>query len=191
MHLPVQSGSTAVLSAMRRHYTREAYLALAHHIRDVVPGVALSTDVIAGFCGETRADHDDTLALMREVRFENAFMYAYSRRERTHAAYKLVDDVPPDVKLARLQDVIAVFREGARQRHAEDIGRVVSVLVEGPAKRSTPEAPLWSGRTDNGKRCIVAQGRDGRAAPGVVLPVMVTSAGVTSLHGVPVAATHH
>ena len=186
VHLPAQSGSTAVLTAMRRHYSREAYLRLADRIRTVVPGVALSTDIISGFCGETAADHADTLSLMEAVRFENAYMFAYSKRERTHAAYKLVDDVPPDVKLARLQEVIAVFRAGAAAAHAADVGSVAGVLIDGPAKRSTAAAPLWAGRTDSGKRVIVASHT--ALAPGALLDVRIVAAGVTSLQGVPVAA---
>ena len=142
---------------MRRGYTREAYLSLAHRIRETIPGVALSSDFISGFCGETEADHAETLSLFREVRFETAYMFAYSRRERTHAAYHLDDDVPDDVKNRRLREVIDAFREGARTRHAEDIGTLQLVLIDGPARKSTPGAPLWAGRTDSSKRCIVGE----------------------------------
>jgi MiaB/RimO family radical SAM methylthiotransferase len=101
LHLPVQSGSTAVLRRMRRGYSKDAFLELAHHTRSVIPGVALSTDVIAGFCGETEEDHRHTLDVLEEVRFEQAFMFAYSRREGTHAAYKMEDDVDDNTKQRR------------------------------------------------------------------------------------------
>ena len=193
VHLPAQSGSTRVLSAMRRMYTRDAYLTLAHRIRALVPGVALSSDFISGFCGETEEDHADTLSLMREVRFENAFMFAYSKRERTHAAYKLEDDVPPDVKLRRLHEVIGEFRRGAALAHAEDVGSVQEVLLEGASKRSTPQAPLLAGRTSSNKRCIVAVSSPAAGSesglslaalsPGRIVKVRIVSSGVTSLRG--------
>lgn len=155
VHLPAQSGSTKVLQAMRRGYSRDAYLALAHRIREVVPGVALSSDFISGFCGESEEEHSETLSLISEVRFEQAFMFAYSRRERTHAAYHYADDVPQDVKLRRLQEVIATFRAGATTRNAEEVGRLAVVLIEGAARRSTPERPQVTGRTDNFKRVLL------------------------------------
>lgn len=217
VHLPAQSGSTRVLAAMRRGYDREAYLALAARVRAAVPGVALSSDFIAGFCGEDEGDHADTLSLLSAVRFETAYMFAYSRRERTHAAYHLADDVPPATKARRLQEVIAAFRAGAAAAHAADVGRAHLVLVEGPARKSTPGAPLLTGRTDDGKRCVLPavarvhagldaalaaaaaaeSGRSGGAAPaaGAVLrpgdfvAVEVVGAGATSLAGRPLAVT--
>ncbi len=105
LHLPAQSGSSGVLERMRRGYDRDAYLTLAAHAREALPGVALSSDFIAGFCGETEAEHADTLSLMHEVRYEHAFMFAYSRRDKTSAARHLADDVPPDVKQRRLEEV--------------------------------------------------------------------------------------
>ena len=211
IHLPAQSGSNRVLAAMRRGYSREAYLTLAARIRQLVPGVSISSDFIAGFCGEREEDHADTLSLMDAVRFEAAYMFAYSRRERTHAAYKLTDDVPAEVKAQRLQDVIAAFRRGAREAHAADEGRVHLVLLEGHSRKSTPEQPLLAGRTDDGKRCVVAA--DARATaglarslaaaasgssqpndaapirPGDFVAVEVVGSGATSLIGKPVAVT--
>lgn len=157
IHLPAQSGSTAVLERMRRNYTREAYLQLANQIRATLPGVSLSTDMISGFCGESEADHQDTLSLMREVRYENAFMFAYSRRERTHAARHLQDDVPEDVKLRRLQEVIAVYRQGLLAANEAAIGSRHVVLIDGPAKRSTEQAPSLQGRTDSNRRVVIPE----------------------------------
>jgi tRNA A37 methylthiotransferase MiaB len=208
VHLPAQSGSTRVLAAMRRGYSREAYLALTQRIRDLVPGVALSSDFISGFCGETEADHQDTLSLMRAVRFEQAYMFAYSRRERTHAAYHLVDDVSEAEKNRRLREVIDVFRAGALERHAEDVGSLQLVLVDGPARKSTPEVPLWAGRTDSNKKCIFAEmsalpsisaflsSQLGHSetvrttiAPGQFVAVQVVGSGETSLRAVALAVT--
>jgi tRNA A37 methylthiotransferase MiaB len=155
VHLPAQSGSSRVLAAMRRGYTREAYLALAHRMREAIPGVALSSDFITGFCGEAEAEHEETLSLIREVGYEQAYMFAYSLRERTHAAYHLQDDVPEAVKQRRLQEVIATFREGAAARNAAEVGRLHLVLVEGPARRSSAEVPQVSGRTDTFKRVVL------------------------------------
>lgn len=151
LHLPAQSGSTAVLARMRRGYTREAYLALVERAREVIPGVALSSDFIAGFCGETEEDHAQTLSLMEAVGFEQAFMFAYSMRDRTHSAYHLRDDVPEPVKQRRLAEVIATFRRGVAKRSAAEVGEEHLVLVEGTSKRSTAEAPTLTGRTDSNK----------------------------------------
>ncbi len=152
LHLPAQSGSTDVLRRMRRGYTREAYLALAERAREAIPGVALSSDFISGFCGESEADHRETLSLMEAVGYEQAFMFAYSRRERTHAAYHLEDDVPEQVKQRRLREIIEVFRRRAGERNAAEVGTTEHlVLVEGHSKRSTEASPTLTGRTDSNK----------------------------------------
>lgn len=155
LHLPAQSGSTKVLAAMRRGYTREAYLNLAELARAVIPGVAISSDFIAGFCGETDEDHADTLSLLEIVKYEQAFLFAYSLRERTHAAYHLKDDVPYEVKNARLQELIRVFRAGSKERCEALVGSIQCVLVEGPGKRNSPAAPEWTGRTDSNIRTSI------------------------------------
>lgn len=155
LHMPAQSGSTAVLARMRRGYSREAYLALADNIRARIPGVALSSDFIAGFCGETEEEHRDTLSLMRLVGYDQAFMFAYSVRARTHAAHRMEDDVPADVKLRRLQEVIDTFSAVVTRKNAvEDGGRLHVVLVQGPSRRSTDENPKLTGLTDTNKRCV-------------------------------------
>lgn len=151
IHLPVQSGSSAVLERMRRGYTREAYLALADRVKSIIPNVALSTDIITGFCGETQEDHEQSVALMKQLAYEQAYMYKYSQREKTFAHRKYADDIPEEVKGARLLDIIAAFREGSVRKNEEEIGRTHLVLVEGFSKRSQEQL---SGRTDNNKSAV-------------------------------------
>lgn len=103
LHMPAQSGSTSVLQRMRRGYTREAYLQLIQNARSIMPGLSITTDMISGFCGETEEEHRDSVSLMREVAYDQAFMFAYSERTKTHASHTMPDDVPEDVKLRRLQ----------------------------------------------------------------------------------------
>lgn len=154
LHLPAQSGSSTVLHRMRRGYTREAYLALVERAREVIPNVSLSSDFIAGFCEETEDEHLETLSLIEAVGYDQAFLFAYSLRERTHAAYHLQDNVPESDKQRRLAEIIATFRRVAAARNAAEVGREHLVLVEGPSKRSTPDSPTWTGRSDTNKRCI-------------------------------------
>ncbi|KAJ2080221.1 hypothetical protein H4R24_003231 [Coemansia sp. RSA 988] len=135
IHLPLQSGSTTCLERMRRGYSREAYIELAQHIRDVIPDVTFSTDIIAGFCGETEAEHNDTVSLMREVGFDTAFMFAYSMRERTHAHRRFQDDVPPDVKNLRLREIVETFHTTAKARNQRFVGTYGLVLYEGLTKK--------------------------------------------------------
>jgi MiaB/RimO family radical SAM methylthiotransferase len=153
IHMPAQSGSTAVLSKMRRGYSREAYFELVDNIRSIVPGVALSSDFITGFCGETEEDHKDTMDLMRRVEYEMAYMFMYSRREGTHAGRRLQDDVPEDVKLRRLQDIIGIFHKGAENRFRARVGLPAGecVLVEGRSRR---DKSRWVGRADGGFKIV-------------------------------------
>jgi tRNA-2-methylthio-N6-dimethylallyladenosine synthase len=135
VHLPVQSGSNAVLQRMRRGYDRAQFLALVSQLRERVPDIALSTDILVGFCGETERDHEDTLSLVREVRFDAAFMFRYSDRGITYASRKLADDVPDEVKRRRLQEVIDLQEGITRASHAAWVGRRVQVLVGGLSRR--------------------------------------------------------
>lgn len=151
LHLPAQSGSTAVLSSMRRGYSREAYIALADRARLLIPHVAISSDFISGFCGETETDHSDTLSLISLIGYEQAFMFAYSERGKTHAARHLPDDVPPAVKQRRLAEVIAIFRAAASARAATEVGAIHCVLVEGRSKKSGSEL---MGKSDSGRVCV-------------------------------------
>ncbi len=151
IHLPVQHGNTDVLRRMRRTYTRDAYLALIDRARAIVPGISFSTDIIAGFCGETDEEHADTLSLMEAVRYDHAFMFAYSERPTTYAARKYTDDVPEAIKKRRLTEIIDLQQTHALESNRRDVGTVHTVLVEGPSKRS---ADQLCGRTDTNKMVV-------------------------------------
>lgn len=129
LHMPAQSGSTLVLKRMRRGYTREAYMELIDTVRSTIPDVSISSDFISGFCGETEEDHRDTITLMEAIQFDQAYMFAYSMREKTHAHRKMVDDVPQETKLSRLNEVISTFREVVQVKNdREEVGRLRVVL---------------------------------------------------------------
>ena len=151
IHLPVQSGSDSMLVKMRRRYTRAWYLERVAKIRSVMPDCTLSTDVIAGFCGETEQDHQDTLSIMREVGYDSAFMFQYSERPGTLAARNYPDDIPPEVKTRRLNEIIALQNELSLESNRRDVGKVFQVLVEGPSKRNPAEL---CGRTPGAKMCV-------------------------------------
>ncbi|MBS9774614.1 MAG: tRNA (N6-isopentenyl adenosine(37)-C2)-methylthiotransferase MiaB [Tenacibaculum sp.] len=143
IHLPIQSGSNAVLKAMNRQHTREEYMELVDNIYKIIPDVALSQDIIAGFCGETEQDHQDTLDLMRYVKYSFGFMFAYSERPGTLAGKKMSDDVPLEVKKRRLQEIIDLQREHSLLRTKEFVGQVQEVLIEGVSKKNPDK---WKGR---------------------------------------------
>ncbi|MDX1637586.1 MAG: tRNA (N6-isopentenyl adenosine(37)-C2)-methylthiotransferase MiaB [Balneolaceae bacterium] len=151
IHIPAQSGSTSVLERMRRPYTREQYLELVQKMRQIIPGVSLSTDIIAGFCDETEEEHRDTLSLMAEVEYDLAYMFAYSERGRTLAQRKYEDNVPEDVKKRRLTEIIEQQMEIQEKRNRQEIGRRHLVLVEGTSKRSDEQL---KGRTDTNKMVV-------------------------------------
>lgn len=155
LHMPAQSGSSSVLTRMRRGYTRDAYLRLVDDARSVVPDVALSSDFITGFCGETEQEHGETLSLMEYIKFDSAYMFAYSMRGKTHAHRTMVDDVDADVKSRRLQEVIGMFRTNVQRRNDEvEVGKWRLVLVEGKSRKSNKEKISWAGRTDQNKRIV-------------------------------------
>ncbi|WP_455137158.1 tRNA (N6-isopentenyl adenosine(37)-C2)-methylthiotransferase MiaB [Thermophilibacter sp.] len=135
LHLAVQSGSTRVLRAMNRRYTREQYLELVGRLRSAIPELALTTDIIVGFPGETEQDFEDTLSLVREARFSSAYTFIYSPRPGTPAA-KMVDDTPREVIQERFDRLAALVADQAHEANQEDLGQLVGVLVEGPSKRS-------------------------------------------------------
>ena len=153
IHLPVQSGSNAMLEKMRRRYTREWYLERVAKIRSVIPGCGISTDIIAGFCSETPQDHEDTLSLMREAGFDAAFMFAYSERPGTLAARHYPDDIPYEVKTARLNEIIALQGQLSLESNRRDVGKRFEVLIEGTSKRDETE---FCGRTSSNKTCVFA-----------------------------------
>ncbi len=151
IHLPVQSGSDEMLKKMRRRYTREWYLNRVAKIREVLPGCGLTTDVIAGFCGESEEDHKDTLSLFEEVCFDSAFMFYYSERPGTLAARKYKDDVDMETKTRRLNEIIALQNRCSLKSNRADIGKAFTVLVEGPSKKNPDEL---CGRAGNNKMCV-------------------------------------
>jgi len=182
-HLPVQSGSTRILKAMRRTYGRERYLKLVDDLRAAIPDLALTTDIIVGFPGETEEDFRETLEVVEEVGYDGAFTFVYSPRAGTEAA-AMPDQVSQDVKRERIERLVEVVRGIARERNEERVGRVEEVLVEGPSRT---DAGLLRGRT---RRNTTVNFRGG-AEPGELVPVLVESASPSTLMGsqaVPVAA---
>src|SRR5690606_2402682 len=137
IHLPVQSGNTRILQLMNRGYSREWYLQKIARIRDILgPECGISSDMITGFCSETEEEHADTLRLMDAVKFDFAYMFAYSERQGTPAAKKFRDDVPPEVKKRRLNEIIQKQGLHSLERNRDDIGKTFTVLIEGTSKRS-------------------------------------------------------
>jgi tRNA-2-methylthio-N6-dimethylallyladenosine synthase len=155
VHLPVQSGSDAVLEKMKRGYTVADYLTIVDKLRAAVPQIAFSTDILTGFCDETEQDHQATLALMRRVRFDSAFMFAYSERDLTFAAKKMSDNISESEKKRRLSEIVALQELISAQVFAEHVGRQEQVLVVGPSKR---RADQMMGRTDGFKTVILPSG---------------------------------
>jgi len=152
IHVPAQSGSSSVLERMRRGYTRAAYLGLIQRARQIIPDIALSSDFIAGFCEETEEEHQDTLSLLREVEFDDAFMFAYSLREKTPAHRKYKDDVPEEVKNRRLREVVELFYLTQAKKNQKEVGKLHLVLIEGDSKKSSNDL---KGRTDTNKKVII------------------------------------
>jgi tRNA-2-methylthio-N6-dimethylallyladenosine synthase len=173
IHLPVQSGSDRILELMNRTYDREHYLKLVNRIREVIPGVSLSTDIIAGFPTETEEDHKMTLSLLEEIRFDGAYMFKYSPREGTKA-YEMGDDVPDDVKIRRLNEIIELQQKISYEKNLELVGSEVEVLVEGESKRSSEQ---WMGRTDTNKVVIFPKDENVRIGDYIIVKInRVTSA---------------
>ena len=156
IHLPVQSGSDAVLARMNRRYTREWYMERVEAIRRIIPDCGLSTDIFVGYCGETEEDHQLSLSLMREVGYDSAFMFKYSERPGTYASKHFPDDIPEEVKLRRLNELIALQNEISAQRNAEQVGKTVEVLVEGYSKRSRDQL---FGRTEQNLVVVFDRGQ--------------------------------
>jgi tRNA-2-methylthio-N6-dimethylallyladenosine synthase len=136
IHLPVQSGNNDMLYRMNRGYTREWYLDRIDAIKRILPGCAISTDIIAGFCGETEEEHQDTISLMKAVEYDFAYMYMYSERPKTLAERKFKDDIPEDVKRARLTEIINLQQEHSLKTHKKLVGTIQDVLIEGLSRRS-------------------------------------------------------
>lgn len=151
IHIPAQSGNSEILQRMKRPYTREQYLSLIDKMKQMIPGLSLSTDIISSFCGETEQQHEDTMSLMAMVEYDLAYMFAYSERERTYAHRKYEDDVPQEVKKRRLKEIIDQQMAIQDRRNKLEIGRRHLVLVEGPSKKDKNQL---SGRTDTNKMVI-------------------------------------
>ncbi len=155
IHLPVQSGSNAVLKAMNRKYTREWYLGRIAAIRRMIPDCGISTDLFTGFHDESEEDFEQTLGLMREVGFDSSFMFKYSERPGTLAARTMPDNIPDDVKIERLNRMIDLQNKLSAESNRRDIGKEFEVLVEGVSKRS---AEQFVGRTSQNKTCVLPRG---------------------------------
>ena len=175
VHLPLQSGSTRVLKAMRRTYTRESYLALVQRLRAEIPDLALGTDIIVGFPGETEDDFRETLEVVDEVGYDSAFTFVYSPRAGTEAA-ALPDQVPDDVKRERMERLVELVQLGAAVRNGARVGLVEEVLAEGPSRT---DPTLLRGRTRRNTTVNFA----GEAEPGDLVPVLIEAATSTTLRG--------
>lgn len=178
VHLPAQSGSDRMLVAMNRKYTREWYLGRLAAIRRKMHDCAISTDLIAGFCGETEEDHAQTLSLMREVGYDSAYMFKYSQRPGTQAARRMVDDIPEDVKTARLNEIIELQNRLSLESNRRDVGKCFEVLVEGTSRRSSEQL---CGRTSQNKM-VVFDAADGIKA-GDYITVRITDCTLATLFG--------
>ncbi len=177
IHLPVQSGSTAVLERMKRRYTREEYLAQIERIRTLLPDAAITTDIIAGFTGETQAEHEETLSLMETVRFDLAYMFKYSERPGTYAQRRMGDTVSEEVKSARLQEIIDLQQAHSLAVNQSHVGQIYEVLVEGYSHKS--EADQCGRNPQN--QMIVFPSTD--CPVGMLLRVRVTEATANTLLG--------
>jgi tRNA-2-methylthio-N6-dimethylallyladenosine synthase len=175
VHLPLQSGSSRILKRMRRTYDRDRYLRLVAELRAAIPDLALGTDLIVGFPGETDADFEETLAVVEEVRFDSAFTFIFSPRAGTEAA-AMPDQVPEEVKHARLERLVRVVQRIAAERNAERVGRVEEVLVEGPSRT---DPALLRGRTRRNTTVNFA----GEVQAGELVQVLVEGATSTTLRG--------
>ena len=181
IHLPVQSGSNRILHLMNRKYTREWYLDRVETIRRIIPDCAITTDIFVGYHSETEDDHQLSLSLMREVGYDAAFMFKYSERPGTYASKHLPDDVPEEVKLLRLDEMIRLQTELSAQANAREVGRTVSVLVEGYSKRSREQL---FGRTEQNKVVVFNKGRH---HIGELVTVKIESSSSATLKGSPVS----
>lgn len=176
IHLPVQSGSDRILDLMGRSYTIKHYMNIIGCIRKIIPEASLSTDIIAGFCTETDEDHKMTLDIMSEVKYDGAYMFKYSPREKTKA-WAMEDDVDEETKTKRLMEIIELQNNIALEKNKSTVGKIFEVLAEGPSKRD-PE--MFSGRTD-GNKAVIVPGRG--LTKGAVINVKVIRANSATLYG--------
>ena len=179
IHLPVQSGSNRILSLMNRTHPVEHYYERIEMIKKLMPDCALSTDIITGFPTETEEDHEQTMELMRKVRYDGAFMFKYSPRERTKA-WKMGDDIPDEVKIRRLNEIINQQNAIAREINQGLIGKIEHILIEGPSKKNPME---WQGRTDTNKITIVPQNEHMPYVIGDIISVKIEKTSSATLVG--------
>ena len=177
IHLPVQSGSDRILGLMNRKYTREWYLGRVAAIRRIIPDCSITTDIFVGYHSETEEDHQQSLSLMREVGYDSAFMFKYSERPGTYASRHLPDDVPEEVKLRRLNELIALQNELSAESYKKDIDKEYEVLVEGVSKRSRNQL---FGRTSQNKVVVFDRGNH---KVGDFVKVRITDASSATLQG--------
>ncbi len=182
VHLPLQSGSSRVLKTMRRTYTRERYLALAERLRSAIPDLALGTDIIVGFPGETEADFAETLEVVEETRFESAYTFVYSPRQGTDAS-EMGEQVPHELKIERMERLVELTQRISSERNAARVGRLEQVLVEGPSRTDNT---LLRGRT----RRNTTVNFTGTAAAGELVDVRIEHATSTTLRGREEALVH-
>jgi tRNA-2-methylthio-N6-dimethylallyladenosine synthase len=179
IHLPMQSGSSAVLHRMNRKYSREWYLQRIDSIYEILPGCTISTDIITGFCGETHEDHLETISAMKYANFFHAFMFKYSERKGTAAAKTMDDDVSEEVKSERLTEIIAIQTQLSKKHNERDIGQVFEVLVEGVSKRNDLEL---MGRT-TGNKVVIFEGDLKMYPPGSYAKVKIDECSSATLKG--------
>lgn len=177
IHLPVQSGSTEVLQKMNRGYTREWYLERIAAIKKFIPDATISTDIIAGFCGETEEQHAETKSLMEEVKFDFAYMYTYSERPKTLAERKYEDDIPEATKSRRLTEIIDIQRQNSLLSNQKQLGQIQEVLVEGISKKSELEL---AGRNPYNSKVVFPKGN---AKPGDYVKVKILNCTSATLIG--------
>ncbi len=180
IHLPVQSGSTRILQLMNRTYTREWYLAKVKRIKEIMPDCAISADIITGFCTETEQDHQDTLDIMRQSKYEYSYMFAYSERPGTLAAKRYTDDIPDEVKKRRLDEIVKLQNSLSLETNKLDIGKVFEVLIEGNSKKSERQ---WMGRNSQNKVMVFDKIENTQLQPGSFVRVMAESCTQGTLMG--------
>jgi tRNA-2-methylthio-N6-dimethylallyladenosine synthase len=180
IHLPLQAGSTRILQLMNRTYTREWYLAKVRRIREIMPDCGISSDIIAGFCTETEDDHQDTLDVMRQSRYDFSYMFMYSERPGTLAARRYADDVEAGVKKRRLEEIVALQNRMSLESNQADLGKTFKVLIEGNSKRSDQQ---WMGRNSQNKVIVFPKSNIPGMCPGDYIDVQVTDCTQATLMG--------
>ncbi|RME88906.1 MAG: tRNA (N6-isopentenyl adenosine(37)-C2)-methylthiotransferase MiaB [Candidatus Hydrogenedentota bacterium] len=181
-HIPLQSGSDSVLKRMKRNYTAKEFLSLIQRFRETVEDVAISTDVIVGFPGETEEDFQQTLEVMEKAEFDSAFMFAYSERKGTIARKRFIDDVPEEVKKRRLNQMIDLQLKRSKAKNEAYVGKTVSVLVEAEAKRSSQQNPQFVGKMRNARKVVFPTPNE-KVTIGDYVNVQIDSASSVTLFG--------